>query len=44
MRPVEGEITVERASDCELVVTHIVKAPARLMFQAWARPELFKRW
>jgi len=44
MRPVEGEVTVERASDCELVVTHIVKAPARLMFQAWARPELFKRW
>jgi uncharacterized protein YndB with AHSA1/START domain len=36
--------TVERTSDRELVVTRSFDAPARLVFEAWARPELFKRW
>jgi uncharacterized protein YndB with AHSA1/START domain len=36
--------TVERKSDRELVVTRIVNGPARLVFEAWANPELFKRW
>ncbi|MFN8019313.1 MAG: SRPBCC domain-containing protein [Acidimicrobiales bacterium] len=36
--------TVERRSDCELVVTRWFDAPARLVFQAWADPELFRRW
>lgn len=36
--------TVERKSDRELVVTRTVKGPARLVFEAWARPELFQRW
>jgi len=35
---------VERKSERELVVTRIVKGPARLVFEAWARPELFQRW
>ena len=36
--------TVERTSDRELVVTRMVDAPPRIVFEAWARPELFQRW
>ncbi|MBZ9770223.1 SRPBCC family protein [Mesorhizobium sp. CA6] len=36
--------TVERRSDRELVVTRIFDAPARIVFEAWTKPELFKRW
>ena len=36
--------TVERKSDRELVVTRTFNAPARLVFEAWTKPELFKRW
>lgn len=36
--------TVERTSARELVVTRSFNAPARLVFQAWTRPELFTRW
>jgi uncharacterized protein YndB with AHSA1/START domain len=36
--------TVQRKSDCEVVVTRIVDAPARLVFEAWTRAELFKQW
>ena len=41
---IANRTTVERASDRELVVTRTVDAPARLVFQAWTRPELFQRW
>lgn len=36
--------TVERTSDREVVVTRWFDAPARLVFEAWSNPELFKRW
>ncbi len=36
--------TVQRKSDRELVVTRTFDAPARLVFEAWSRPELFKKW
>jgi uncharacterized protein YndB with AHSA1/START domain len=36
--------TVERKSDRELVITRTFNAPARLVFEAWAKPELFRRW
>jgi uncharacterized protein YndB with AHSA1/START domain len=36
--------TLERKSDRELVVTRIFDAPARLVFEAWTTPELFKQW
>jgi uncharacterized protein YndB with AHSA1/START domain len=36
--------TVERKSDRELVVTRTFDCPARLVFEAWTKPELFKRW
>ena len=35
---------VERKSDLELVVTRIFDAPPRIVFEAWTRPELMKRW
>jgi uncharacterized protein YndB with AHSA1/START domain len=35
---------VERASDRELAVTRIVDGPARTVFEAWSRPELFQKW
>ena len=36
--------TVERKSERELVVTRTFNGPARLVFEAWTKPELFKRW
>src|ERR1041385_7309952 len=36
--------TVERKSERELVVTRTFNAPARMVFEAWTKPELFKRW
>ena len=36
--------TVERKSDREVVVTRTFDAPARLVFEAWTNPKLFKRW
>jgi uncharacterized protein YndB with AHSA1/START domain len=35
---------VERKSERELVVTRIFNGPARIVFEAWTKPELFKRW
>ena len=36
--------TTERKSERELVVTRTFNGPARIVFQAWTQPELFKRW
>jgi len=36
--------TTERTSDRELVVTRTIAGPARLVFEAWTKPELFQRW
>ncbi|MEO5831431.1 MAG: SRPBCC family protein [Rhodanobacter sp.] len=35
---------VTRVSDRELVVTRLFDAPARLVFEAWTKPELFRKW
>src|SRR5882724_1336439 len=40
----ENRMTVERNSERELVVTRTFNGPARLVFEAWTKPELFKRW
>lgn len=42
--PSKNRTTAERKSDRELVVTRAVNGPARLVFEAWARPELFQKW
>ncbi len=36
--------TVARKSDRELVVTRTFESPARAVFDAWTRPELFRLW
>ena len=36
--------TVERRSDREVVVTRWFDAPARIVFEAWSTPELFRKW
>jgi uncharacterized protein YndB with AHSA1/START domain len=36
--------TVERKSERELVVTRTFNGPARIVFEAWTKPELLKRW
>src|SRR5690242_1430012 len=40
----KNRTTVERTSGRELVVMRTIDAPARLVFEAWTRPELFQRW
>ena len=40
----QASVTVERTSERELVVTRTVNGPVRLVFEAFARPELFQRW
>lgn len=36
--------TVERKSERELVVRRTFNGPARIVFEAWTKPELFKQW
>ena len=42
--PMKNRTTVERKSERELVVTRTFNAPARIVFEAWTKPELFKQW
>ena len=42
--PMKNRTTVERTSERELVITRTVNGPARLVFEAWTKPELFKQW
>lgn len=36
--------TVERQSERELVVSRTFDSPASVLFEAWTKPELLKRW
>jgi uncharacterized protein YndB with AHSA1/START domain len=40
----KNRATVERKSERELVVTRTVNGPARIVFEAWTKPELLKQW
>jgi len=42
--PMHNRTTVERKSEREFVVTRTFDSPARLVFEAWTKPELLKRW
>ena len=42
--PVKNRTTVERKSDREVVVTRTVNGPPRIVFEAFTKAELFKRW
>lgn len=40
----KNQTMTDRRSERELVVTRTFDAPARLVFEAWTRPELLMRW
>lgn len=40
----KNHTSVERVSDREVVITRLVNAPARIVFEAWTRAELFRQW
>ncbi|HVY15236.1 MAG TPA: SRPBCC family protein [Rhodopila sp.] len=40
----KNRTTVERKSDRELVITRTFNGPARIVFEAWTKPDLLKRW
>ena len=42
--PMKNRTTVERTSERELVVTRTFNGPARLVFEAWTKPEQFRQW
>src|SRR6476619_7289923 len=42
--PMKNRTTVERTSEREVVITRTFNGPARIVFEAWTNPELFKRW
>ncbi len=42
--PMKNRTTAERKSERELVVTRTINGPARIVFEAWTKPELFKQW
>jgi uncharacterized protein YndB with AHSA1/START domain len=42
--PLSNRTKSERKSEREVVITRTFDAPARLVFEAWTTPELFKRW
>ncbi len=39
-----NETRTERTSERELLTTRSFDAPARIVFEAWTRPELMQRW
>src|SRR5678816_147613 len=44
LAPMKNQTTVRRKSERELVVTRTFNGPGRIVFEAWTRPELFRRW
>jgi uncharacterized protein YndB with AHSA1/START domain len=40
----KSRTTVERKSERALVVTRTFNGPARIVFEAWTKPELLRRW
>src|SRR6516165_8562958 len=42
--PMKNRTTVERKSERELVVTRVFDGPAHIVFEAWTKSELLKRW
>jgi uncharacterized protein YndB with AHSA1/START domain len=40
----KNDTTVERTSEREVVITRTFNAPAHIVFEAWTKPELMRRW
>lgn len=43
-KAMKNRTIVERKSEREIVVTRTFDAPARIVFEAWTKAELFKQW
>jgi uncharacterized protein YndB with AHSA1/START domain len=43
-RAMKNDTTVERKFDLELILRRTFNGPARVVFDAWTKPELLKRW
>ena len=43
-KPMKNRTTVERKSERELIVMRTFDAPAQIVFEAWTKPDLFRRW
>jgi len=41
---IKNRSTLERTSDRELTITRTINGPARLVFEAWTKAELFQQW
>ncbi|MFN8638169.1 MAG: SRPBCC domain-containing protein [Dehalococcoidia bacterium] len=41
---VTNRTTIEQVSDREIVVRRTINGPVRLVYEAWATPELFRQW
>jgi uncharacterized protein YndB with AHSA1/START domain len=39
-----GSLEITTPSEREIAMTRVFNAPARLVFDAWTKPELIKRW
>jgi uncharacterized protein YndB with AHSA1/START domain len=39
-----GTLTVTTPTDCEIVLTRVFSAPQRMVFEAFTKPELLRRW
>ncbi|MCY1015613.1 SRPBCC family protein [Pyxidicoccus sp. MSG2] len=39
-----GKLSLATEGDRDLVMTRVFNAPRRMVFDAWTRPELLKRW
>src|SRR5271166_4986146 len=42
--PMNNRTMVERKSERELVVTRTFNGPVHIVFEAWTKPEILKRW
>lgn len=40
----KSSMTVERKSEREILITRSFNGPARIVFEAWTKPELLKQW
>ena len=41
---IRGKLQITTPSDREIVMTRVFDAPRNLVFDAWTKPELLKRW
>jgi uncharacterized protein YndB with AHSA1/START domain len=44
MKNTAGSLTITTPSDREIAMTRVFDAPRKLVFEAWTKPELLKRW